>query len=172
MSKAGLKSGRSKSHRWYYRINLRPWGFIPLVVALTWLAWEGAFTKAHYSATFGSIPFWILLFILLLPIVTQLEVKSHSEYLAYRFIPFIPIWKRLKWKEVESARIIERINLSGFGGWGLRFLGGDDKGLILPFYSRVLEIKTRKGHTLYLSYKTRPEIETALNGLNNLQNHE
>lgn len=59
----------------------------------------------------------VLLIFMSARLITEVDEKE----LRFKYLPFIPWWKRYPWNEMESFEVVDYDPLDEFLGWGIRY---------------------------------------------------
>lgn len=89
-------------------------------------------------------------------IFARLETRIDHEGIHYRFLPFIPSWRKRLWPEIDSVSVRKYKPILEYGGWGIRIsiLG---KGWALNVSgNKGLQLKKKRGGSLLIG-TSRPE---------------
>jgi hypothetical protein len=77
-------------------------------------------------------------------IFAHLETRIDREGIHYRYMPFIPFWRKRLWSEIESVNIRKYSPILEYGGWGVR-IGMMGKGWAVNVSgNKGLQLKTKQ----------------------------
>jgi hypothetical protein len=74
----------------------------------------------------------------------RLETRIDLEGIHYRFLPFIPYWRKRLWSEIDSVSVRKYSPILEYGGWGVR-IGMMGKGWAVNVSgNRGLKLKSKQ----------------------------
>jgi hypothetical protein len=106
-----------------------------------------------------------LLLVNVLFLFARLETRIDREGIHYRYLPFIPFWRKRLWTEIESVNVRKYSPILEYGGWGVR-IGMMGKGWAVNVSgNKGLQLKTKKKRDLLIGTSKPDELLTFIQHL-------